>query len=186
VYSPRLAQAPDLATAEAKYGLAHPLLSNNGIYNVLFFETLDPAAGKHALERTSIQPVNARATIGGIVDGSFDLTLGYEAVTLLYQSKGAQVKTDLPNLHGNRTVLPVLLSAAVVKHHHHPDAERFVRFLFTNETQSGLAKSFFRPVAPDQPDPQGEINAAGVPPLAFDWSRWAELEAKLPDYEVKP
>jgi ABC-type sulfate transport system substrate-binding protein len=169
-----------------KYGLAHPLLSNNGIYNALYFETLDPTAGRHALNHTSVQPVNARATINGIVDGSFDLTLGYEAVTLLYQSKGAQVKTDLPNLHGNRSVLPVLLSAAVVRHHHHPDAERFVRFLFTDETQSRLAKSWFRPVLPGQPDPKGEVNVTGVPTVAFDWSTWADLEAKLPEYEVKP
>ena len=32
----------DLATDDGKFGFAHPLLSNNGIYNVLFFETVDP------------------------------------------------------------------------------------------------------------------------------------------------
>ena len=185
VYAPRLGAAPDLATVEAKFGLAHPLLSNNGVYNVLFYETVDPAAGAHALARTQVQPVDSRSSINGIAEGSFDVTLGYEAVTLLYQAKGAKVATALPDLHGEKHLVPVLFSAGLVKDHHNPDAERFLRFLFTNETQSRLGKSYLRPVMDGQPAPKGAVDVAGLAPLAFDWSRWQDLESKLPDYEVK-
>ncbi len=185
VYSPRLGQAPDLATADVKFGLAHPLLSNNGVYNVLFYETLDPAAGRFALARTAVQPTDSRSTINGIADGSFDLTLGYEAVTLLYQAKGAKVATALPILHGEPRLVPVLFSAALVAHHHNRDAERFIAFLFTHETQSRLGKSYFRSVEPGFPAPAGGANLTGLAPVTYDWSQWRDLEAKLPDYEVQ-
>jgi ABC-type molybdate transport system substrate-binding protein len=185
VFGEGQADTPDLATSELRYGLAHPLLSNNGIYNVLFFETVDPAAGRHALERTSVQPVNARATITGIADGSFDLTLGYEAVTLLYQAKGAAIRTDLPQVHGNRSVLPVIMSAGLVRHHQHESAEDFLAFLFSNETQSRLAKSYFRSVLPGQADPKGALALSDVPRVAFDWSGWEGLESKLASYQVR-
>lgn len=185
VYSPRFEEAPDLATADVKYGLAHPLLSNNGVYNVLYFETLDPEAGRHALERTTVQPVNARSSINGVADGSFDLTLGYEAVTLLYQSKGAKVASDLPNLHGEHAVVPVLMTVGLVRDHPHPDAERFLRFLFTQESQSRLPKAYYRPALGNETTPEGGQDVAGVDMLRYDWSKWADLEAKLKDYEVK-
>lgn len=185
VYSPRFDAPPDLATAEVKYGLAHPLLSNNGVYNVLYFETLDPSAGRHALARTTVQPVNARSSINGVADGSFDLTLGYEAVTLLYQSRGAKVAADLPNLRGERDVVPVVISAGLVRGHPHEDAERFLRFLFTEESQSRLPRSFYRPVLGNATAPEGGVEVEGVDMLRYDWAKWAELEAKLKDYEVR-
>lgn len=185
VYGNRFDEPPDLATADVKYGLAHPLLSNNGIYNVLYFETVDPEAGRHALARTTVQPVNARSSINGVADGSFDVTLGYEAVTLLYQSKGAKVESALPSLHGEHHVVPVLISVGLVKDHTHADAERFIDFLFTNETQQRLAKSYFRPVLEGAPSPEKGADLAGAEEIRFDWSRWQELESKLKDYEVK-
>jgi ABC-type molybdate transport system substrate-binding protein len=184
VYGPRFPETPDLATADVKFGLAHPLLSNNGVYNVLYFESLDHEAGMRAIARTTVQPVNARSSINGVADGSFDVTLGYEAVSLLYQAKGAKVASALPDLHGNHSVVPVLVSAGLVKAHQHPDAIRFLRFLFSDETQSGLAKSYYRPVLGDGV-PEGGVDVAGLDAVRFDWSKWSELEAKLKDYEVR-
>lgn len=185
VYSVRFERPPDLATSDASFGLAHPLLSNNGVYNVVLFETVDPEAGRHALGRTQVQPVNARSSINGVADGSFDLTLGYEAVTLLYQAKGANVVMDLPELRGNRTLLRVLLSVGLVSDHPHPDAERFARFLFTTETQARLAANHFRAIDPKFAPPAGGVDLDDAAAVAFDWSRWADVEAKLKDYEVR-
>src|SRR5256884_2818652 len=40
VYDPQLSPTPDLATFDTTFGFPHPLLSNNGIYAVLFFENV--------------------------------------------------------------------------------------------------------------------------------------------------
>lgn len=185
VYHPRFDQAPDLASAGVKFGLAHPLLSNNGVYNVLYFETLGPEAGRFATARTEVQPVNARSTINGVADGSFDVTLGYEAVSLFYQGRGAKVEADLPDLAGDRSTVPALISVGLVRSHQHADAPRFIDFLFSNETQSRLAKSYFRPVLPVGGEPVGAVDLSGVDVVAFDWSKWSELESKLESYEVR-
>ncbi|MEA3199476.1 MAG: iron(III) transport system substrate-binding protein [Thermoplasmata archaeon] len=187
VYGPRLGAAPDLATAELKFGLAHPLLSNNGIYNVIYYEQVSPEAGRHALARTTVQPTNSRATIDGVADGSFDVTLGYEAVALLYEGKGARVEHDLPLLAGNRSLVPVLFVGGLVHGHPHADAERFLQFLFTNQTQGHLAKYFLRPTLPGAKPLASGLDAqmAGLAPITYDWTRWQELEAKLPTYRVK-
>jgi ABC-type sulfate transport system substrate-binding protein len=95
------------------------------------------------------------------------------------------VSADLPVLRGERAVVPVIISVGVVHHHQHPDAERFLRFLFTEESQERLAKSYFRPVREGAPDPAGELDVNGTPLVAFDWSTWAQLESKLKDYEVR-
>lgn len=184
VYSPRFGEPPDLATAEVKYGLAHPLLSNNGVYNVVLFESLDREAGRHALERTTVQPVTARTSINGIADGSFDLTLGYEAVTLLYKDKGADVASSLPRLRGQPVSVTVVVSVGLVTGHDHPQAREFIEFLFTEGTQSGLAEQYWRPVL-EGPDPQDAVDVQGLAPVTWDWTRWADLEARLKDYEVR-
>jgi ABC-type molybdate transport system substrate-binding protein len=174
----------DLANDTSKFGFAHPLLSNNGIYNVLFFEALDRKVGQDTLERTVVQPVNARATIGGVADGSYDLTLGYEGVGLLYQSKGAKIEMSLPVM-GNETVTtPVLFSAALVKNHPHVAAEEFIKTFFQPEVQAEVAASNFYPVDGDAPQPKG-LDLSQARMLHYDWSEWADLEAALDDYEVK-
>ena len=183
VYRPDLAAAPDLLTTDLRFGLAHPLLSNNGIYNVVFFETVSPEAGARAISLTVVQPVNARATILGIADLSFDVTLGYEAVTQLFVDQGARVSFDFPLLNGTRWTLPVALSVGLVKGHPHPAAMSFVDFLFTPGTQSRLGGFYLN-------DTLRVTNATlpGVPPgvriVQFDWSTWQSLEAALPRYEV--
>lgn len=185
VYTPTLGEAPDLATSEVDFGIPDPMLSNNGVYAVVFFEELDPAAGKRALDRTKTQPVNAASNIGGLTDGSFELTLGYEAVALLYQGKGAYIAFDLPRLDGEAHVLPVLMSAGIVNHHRHGDAQRFVDFLFTNETQAGLARHHLRSIDDASETPAGALDLSGAKRLDFDWSTWADLEAKLDSYVVR-
>lgn len=174
----------DLATDDGKFGFAHPLLSNNGIYNVLLFEALDPAVGQDALARTVVQPVNARATIGGVADGSYDLTLGYEGVGRLYQAKGARIEMSLPVLENETVTTPVLFSVALVKNHPHAAAPDFVRTFFQPEVQAEMARSHFRPVLAGAPQPDG-LDLAGARILHYDWARWADLEAALDDYEVK-
>ena len=173
----------DLATDQGKFGFAHPLLSNNGVYNVLFFEGLDPAIGQEVLRRTVVQPVNARATIGGVADGSYDLTLGYEAVGKLYQSRGAKVEMSLPVLRNETVTTPVLFSVALVKNHPHDAAVEFIKTFFQPEVQAKLAKSHFRPMSPDAPQPEG-LDLEGVRTLRYDWTDWAVLESALSSYEV--
>lgn len=185
VYATRLDAPPDLATSNLTYGLAHPLLSNNGIYNVLYFEELDPEAGRHALARTTVQPVNARSSINGVADGSFDVTLGYEAVTLLYQDRGASVAMALPNLRGERHVVEVLVSVGLVRNHPHDEAYRFIRFLFTNETQANLGKYHFRSVVQGAAPPDGGVDVTIGTRVPYDWADWRELEDKLKDHEVR-
>ena len=111
VYKPALGAPPDLAFINTTFGFPDPLLSNNGIYAVLFFENIDPAAGARALAHTVVQPANARANILGIADGAFEVTLGYEGVTLFYQEKGARVSYDLPLLGGVKYLTPVMFCA---------------------------------------------------------------------------
>jgi len=108
VYHPDLGSPPDLASADYSFGFPHPLLSNNGVYAALLFEQTDPAVGQRALSRTVVQPTNARANIGGVADGSFDVTLGYEAVAAFFQDRGARIAFDVPVIEGQRVTTPVL------------------------------------------------------------------------------
>jgi len=185
VYPRSFTAPPDLATADVRMGLAHPLLSNNGVYDVVFFESLDPEAGRRAVERATVQPVNARQSINGVADGSFDLTLGYEAVTLFYQAKGADVASSLPVLHGEERLLPVVASVGLVADHDNPAAASFLAYLFSEETQDALARHHWRPVLPGHAEPDGARDVVGLDPVLFDWSDWERLEAALPKYEVR-
>jgi len=106
VYSPTLGAAPDLAFINTSFGFPHPLLSNNGIYAVLFFENVSAAAGARALAHTVVQPVNARSNILGVADRAFDVTLGYEGVTLFYLNQGARVAFNLRSSAGNGSWCP--------------------------------------------------------------------------------
>src|SRR5437879_2097754 len=76
VYDPALGAPPDLAFINTTFGFPHPLLSNNGIYAVLFFENalgnLSKTAGARGLAHTVVQPANARANILGIADHTFE------------------------------------------------------------------------------------------------------------------
>lgn len=186
VYNPALGAAPDLAFINGTFGFPHPLLSNNGIYSVMFFENVSAAAGARALAHTVVQPVNARSNILGVVDGAFQVTLGYEGVTLFYRNQGALVSFDLPLLGGQRFVTPVVFSASLVKGHPNPRALDFINFLFRDEIQSNISRFYFRAVLPGFPDPTGGIPlpAPGVVNLSYDWSQWSTLESALPKYVV--
>ncbi|HLF16593.1 MAG TPA: extracellular solute-binding protein [Candidatus Thermoplasmatota archaeon] len=176
--------APDLAEEGLEWGLPHPLLSNNGVYASLFLETTDPEAGARAVANTVVQPTNARATIGGVADGSFDVTLGYEAVARFYQGLGAKVAFDVPRVAGVRATTPVLFSAGLVAHHPHEGAETLIAFLFTPEAQAGLAEFHLRPVDPAVPLPGGALSLDGAEVLEFDWADWKVFETELRRYEV--
>jgi len=186
VYDPQLSPTPDLATFDTTFGFPHPLLSNNGIYAVLFFENVSAAAGARALAHTVVQPANARANILGIVDGAFDITLGYEGVTLFYLKQGARVAFDLPLLGGQRFLVPVMFSAGIVKGHPNPMAMPFVDFLYRDEIQSNISQFYFRAVLPGFSDPAGGIPlpVPGSVVLNYGWSQWRTLESTLPKYVV--
>jgi ABC-type molybdate transport system substrate-binding protein len=187
VHGPGLPAAPDLATSDAVFGFPHPVLSNNGIYAVLLFESAGIEAGRRALRHTRVQPVNARANIGGAADGSFQLTLGYEAVVRFFQRQGASVSYEVPLLAGQRVTTAALFSVALVRGRRHARAEELARFLFTREAQGMLAKHHFRSVHPrfDTPPDLLDLAAAAPRMIDYDWSRWADLEQALPRYEVK-
>src|SRR5713226_2783462 len=125
VYDPTLS-GHDLALINTTFGFPHPLLSNNGIYSVMFFENVSAAVGARALAHTVVQPVNARSNILGIVEGAFQVTLGYEGVTLFYLKQGARVAFDLPLLGGRRFLIPVVFSVALVTVHPKPRALDFI------------------------------------------------------------
>ena len=120
------------------------------------------------------------------MDGTFQVTLGYEGVTLFYKSQGARVAFDLPLLGGRRFLTPVVFSAGVVKGHPNPRALDFINFLFRDEIQSNISRFYFRAVLPGFPDPAGGITlpAPGMVVLNYDWSRWSSLESALPKYVV--
>jgi ABC-type molybdate transport system substrate-binding protein len=185
VYRPGLPAVPDLATAELRFGLPHPRLSNNGVYSVILYEMVDREAGKWGIDRTVVQPVNARTNIGGVADGTFDVTLGYEAVTRFYQKQGAKVAYGPPNFHGENVTTPVLVTAGIVRGTHEADTRRFVDFLFTNETQSHLAKYYFRSVlGPESDDEAAFPEENHVRVVHFDWADWRKLDEAMPRYEV--
>ncbi len=180
VYDSTLGGPPDLAFLNTTFGFPHPLLSNNGIYSVMFFENVSASAGARALAHTVVQPVNARANILGVADGAFDVTLGYEGVYLFYKNQGARgISFDLPLLGGQRFLAPVIFSAALIKGHPNPTALDFIDFLFRNEIQSNIGHFFFRSVLPGIPLP-----GPGVVTLNYDWSQWRTLESALPKYVV--
>jgi ABC-type molybdate transport system substrate-binding protein len=184
VYKPGLAAPPDLANSTLPFGFAHPLLSNNGVYTVLLFQRTDPAAGQLALAHTRVQPVNSRANIGGVADGSFDLTVGYEAVTLFYQDQGAKVAASLPLVQNRTYVAPVLFAAGIVAGDAHPEAEALVRFLFEPEVQGKLAKYHFRSTLTNATADPRAMDLSHAQRLDFDWSQAEAIEAELPDYVV--
>jgi ABC-type molybdate transport system substrate-binding protein len=188
VYDPTLGAPPDLAFLNTTFGFPHPLLSNNGIYAVLFFENVSAAAGARALAHTVVQPVNARSNILGVADGAFHVTLGYEGVTLFYLKQAARniVAFDLPILRGQRFLVPVIFSAGLVKGHPNPRALDFIDLLFRDEIQSNISRFYFRAVLPGFPDPAGGIPlpAPGSVVLNYDWSQWQTLESNLTKYLV--
>ncbi|MES2155278.1 MAG: substrate-binding domain-containing protein [bacterium] len=183
VYTPALAAPPDLALTPMRFGLPHPLLSNNGVYAAMFFETLDKEAGQRAVEHTVVQPTNARANIGGVADGSFDVTLGYEAVASLYQKQGAKVAYTLPRIHGEDATTMVLFAAALVKNHPHPGGAQFIDHLFSASVQDQLASVMLRPTVPGHAGAGLDLTGARI--IEYDWSMWADLESALPAYQVK-
>lgn len=185
VYAPRLAEAPDLGRTDLKVGLAHPLLSNNGVYTALLLENVSAEAGRHALSRTRVQPVNARANIGGVADGSFDVTLGYEAVTLFYRDQGAKIAYDIPLVAGQRVTTPVLCSAALIHGDRNVEADALIEFLFENSTQDAMQEYYFRPVLSDRAGVKGAIDITNATSLSFDWARWSSIQDMLPRYEVR-
>jgi hypothetical protein len=187
VYGPGVERAPDLATSDATFGFPHPLLSNNGIYAALFFEEASPEAGARALARTRVQPVNARANIGGVADGSFALTIGYEAVVRFFQEQGARVAYELPLLDGRRVTTPVIFSASLVRGKRHPATEDLLRCLFAEEVQSRLAGFHFRAVVDGDRWGAGLLDLDAIPhrTIDYDWSLWPRLEGTLPSYEVR-
>ncbi|MFA5861389.1 MAG: substrate-binding domain-containing protein [Candidatus Thermoplasmatota archaeon] len=185
VYAPRLGSPPDIGTTDLKVGFAHPLLSNNGVYAALALENVSAAAGEHALAQTRVQPVNARANIGGVADGNFDVTMGYEAVTLYYRGQGANVAYDVPLIMGQRVTTPVLCSVALIHGDSHPQAKQLLSFLFEDATQDALHEYFFRPTLPGHPPVEGSIDVTGTTSLSFDWSEWSAIKDLLSKYEVR-
>lgn len=185
VYAKDRTDAPDLLDGDDRLGLAHPLLSNNGVYVTLLLDDAGPDTRQQVLARTVVQPTNARATIGGVADGSYDLTLGYEAVASFFQGRGANVVYDVPMLGGEATTAPVLFAASLVANHPHDGAEAFLASLLTPEVQGKLAASGLRPVLAGVAGPAGALDLDGVRILRTDWSDWAAIEARLPAYEVK-
>lgn len=175
----------DLAEGDSPFGFPHPLLSNNGIYAVLFFDELDPEAGARILDRTEIQPVNARANIGGVAEGDYDLTLGYEAVARFYQERGAEIELSVPMLAGENVTTPVLFAAALVNEAPHPGAKEFLQLLLSPEVQGKAADYHFRPIIADAEAPDDALDLSAARMLRYDWEEWDELEAKLSDYEVE-
>lgn len=176
---------PDIATLDGRYGLAHPRLSNNGIYVAILLGAYPDQVRQHALERTVVQPTNARATIQGVADGSYEVTIGYEAVASYYKSLGAKVSYEVPLVQGERVTAPVLFSAGLVAHHPHPGAEAFLQYLMEPNVQAHLAKFGMRSVIEGTPAPTGAIDLAGARTINFDWhSDWQTLESSLPKYEV--
>ena len=138
------------------------------------------------MAHTVVQPANARANILGVVDGAFDVTLGYEGVTLFYLKQGARVAFDLPLLGGQHFLVPVMFSAGIVKGHPNPMAMDFLDFLYRDEIQSNISRFYFRAVLPGFPDPAGGIPlpVSGEVVLNYDWSQWRTLESTLPKYVV--
>ena len=175
---------PDLAETELRFGFPHPLLSNNGIWSVLFLEHVDPAVGEHLLARTRVQPTNARANIGGVADGSFDLTLGYEAVAQFYQEQGARIAYDVPLVHGQHITTPVTFTAALIHGQRNPGADELMGFLFSDEGQAQLAAGHLRPVIDGAPQPKDALRLDEPHTFTYDWSHWKDLEATLPRYQV--
>jgi ABC-type molybdate transport system substrate-binding protein len=183
IYAPHLEETPDLASAKLDYGLAHPTLSNNGVYSALLLEEVSPEAGAHARSRTVVQPVNARTNIIGVADDSFDVTLGFEAVAEFFLGLQADIKYDWAVIDGRKVTTPVLFCAAVVEGAPHEDeATDFVSFLLREDTQAALADRSFRPVLVDGAGVEAEFD--GVGSIHFDWQDWRSLEAVLDDYEV--
>jgi len=196
VYNPRLGSAPDLANLTASFGFPHPQLSNNGVYAVLLFENVSSAAGQRALAHTRVQPTNARTNIGGVADGSFDVTLGYEAVVQTFMDQGANLAYALPLIDGQHVTTRVLCSAALVAPGK-PGGEALLRFLFQPATQERLAKYHFRPVVGAEGGAGGSggsgggnatapgVDLAGVRIVDFDWTQWEQLDASLERYVIQ-
>lgn len=182
---PEGAPSPDLAHTDATFGFPHPLLSNNGVYAVLYLENVGSDAGARLVGQTRVQPTNARANIGGVADGSFDLTLGYEAGARFYQAQGADIGYDFPRMDGERSTMRVVFSAGLVRDaERHHGADDFVAFLFTQDAQAMLWKHHFRSVFADAPATPGAL-PLDVSVHETDWSRWEDIEAVLPKYEVR-
>lgn len=168
----------DLATTNATFGFPHPLLSNNGIYGVMLFEESSRDAGRNVLSHTRVQPTNARANVGGVADGSFQLTLGYEAVVKYYQAQGAKIESEMPLINGERVTTPVLASVGIIQNGKETQARLFIDYLFSNATQTALQTYDFRNIAEPTQNAQARV-------INYDWSKWEQLEATLPQYEVK-
>lgn len=185
VFDPSFETPPDIGLETHRFGLPHPKLSNNGVYNSLVLEAVDAGVGPHVLDQTVVQPVNSRATIAGVADGSFAVTLGYEAVTRFFLDQGAKVEYGPVTVHGEHVTTPVLFSAAAVKGDHNEDAQRLIRFLFETATQSSLKKFHFLPTVGTLLNETHPIQGTESRLLHHDWTKWKMLDEALGNYEVK-
>jgi len=183
VFSPEIAAPPDLAASELRFGFPHPTLSNNGVYAALFFDNVSRAAGDHARGKTVVQPVNARTNILGVADGSFDVTLGYEAIAEFFLAQGASFQYAAPLVGGREVSTPVLFAVGLVDGPHTSEARAFVQMLFSDTIQTGLAKYHLHPVGAG-PSPESPL-ARDLEMVEFDWHDWETIEAGLLRYEVR-
>lgn len=187
VYNPAFDAPPDLNRTSTSFGFPHPLLSNNGVYATLFFETTDRAAGRKAVDRTVVQPTNAQANMNGAADGTFDVTLGYEAVAKLFKDgKGAQIEYGFPVVNGRNVTLNVQFSLGLVHNHAHAGWQEFIDHIFDPAVQASFSKYDMRPTLPDVPGPADALDLKRASLITYDWSKWQELESRLPVYVVNP
>lgn len=185
IYAPSFEAPPDLARDDVRFGFPHPRLSNSGVYNTIVFEAVDPDVGAKVLDETVVQPVNARTTVTGVADGSYEATLGYEAVAAGFAAQGAEVKWGPVRVDGTNLTTPVLCVAALVKGPRNVAAEAFVRLLFTPAVQEAVAAHGFRSVLDaGRRSPPPEMGH-GVDVVRYDWSQWRGLDQALTKYEVK-
>jgi hypothetical protein len=153
----------------------------------MFFETTDRAAGRKAVDRTTVQPTNAQANINGAADGAFDVTLGYEAVAKLFKfGKGAKIDYGFPVVNGRNVTLNVQFSLGLVHNHAHAGWREFIEHVFDPAVQAGFAKFELRPTLPDVAGPANALDLKRASVITYDWSKWEELEGRLSAYVVNP
>jgi len=123
------------------------------VYGTLIHEGKSEAEAlegvKALLEKTVVQPGSGRDALAAFTQGEGDVLLSYENEAIKAEDEGEDVEYVIPP-----STIQIETPIAVTTEAPEPQAEDFLKFLWSNEGQELWAENGYRPVNPKLVDPK--------------------------------
>lgn len=144
---------------EAEVITPNPFSSGSARWNIMavYGAAIEEGAGeaealeavKKVLEKTTAQPGSGRDAFSAFTQGEGNVLLTYENEAIKAEKEGEEVEYVIPPY-----TLQIETPIAVTKEAPEPQAEDFLKFLWSNEGQELWAENGYRPVNPKLVDPK--------------------------------